>query len=207
MHAIACKPDLKLKNSRTKAVSHSTTIKTVPIKSQSALRAAIAELQSNGVNIELQENCKPRMYYKNQIAKQIVSTAKEGEFSFNEDPDVCDFVIHLPDSFYDIGLLRQEDGSYTPVFDDYCGGPVSGAPTTAQMKGIKSILGHKWEGKVEHWAGRKEGNDSQLHSIGKFLQGYTKQTVVEAATLAGHMVSGFTENEKTGEIQVHLSVN
>ena len=189
-------------------MSHSTTIKTVPISSRSALRAAVAELQTRGINIELVEDAKPRMYYSDQIAKQIVGKEGADEFDFNSDPDVCDFVIKVPGSFYDIGLLRNAGGSgYTPVFDDYSGRPVSGAPTTAAMRGLKDILGNKYDGKVEHWAGRRDDVEGSLFSIGKLLAGYTKHATIEAATMAGHTVAGCVENPETGEIKLTLNVH
>jgi hypothetical protein len=187
-------------------MSHSTTIKTVPISSQSALRAAVSELQNRGIEIELLENEKPRMYYANQIKKQIVGNEAAKTFDFNEDPDVCDFVLKVPGSYYDIGLLRNADGSgYTPVFDDYTGGPVSGAPTTAAMRGLKSILGNKYDGKVEHWAGQRDDVEGSLFSIGKVLASYTKHATIEAATMAGHSVAGCIEDPETGEIKLTLT--
>lgn len=188
-------------------MSHSTTIKTVPISSRGALRAAVAELQqSHGINIELVENEKPRMYYSDQIAKQIVGKEGADEFEFNSDPDVCDFVIKVPGSYYDIGLLRNAGGGYTPVFDDYSGGSVSGAPTTTAMRGLKDILGNKYDGKVEHWAGRRDDVAGSLFSIGKLLAGYTKHATIEAATMAGHTVQGCVEDPDTGEIKLTLGV-
>jgi hypothetical protein len=189
-------------------VSHSTTIKTVPLKSQSALRAAVRELANKGIDIELLENTKPRMYYTDQIAKQIVGSKGAEGFTFNQDPDICDFVLKVPGSYYDIGLLRNSDGSgYTPVFDDYCGRPVSGAPTTEAMRGLKHILGNKYDGKVEHWAGQRDDVEGSLFSIGKFLAGYTKHATIEAATMAGHFVQGCIEDLETGEIKLTLSVH
>ena len=188
-------------------MSHSTTIKTVPISSRGALRAAVSELQAKGLNIELAENCKPRMYYDNQINKQIVGKEGAEEFDFNEDPDVCDFVIKVPGSYYDIGLLRNANGTgYTPVFDDYCGMPASGAEITVGMRGLKDILGNKYDGKVEHWAGVRDDVEGSLFSIGKFLAGYTKHATIEAATMAGHTVAGCVENPETGEIKLTLNV-
>ena len=190
-------------------MSHSTTIKTVPIKSVNALRAVIAELRQSGIDIELLEDAKPRMYYADQIKKQIVGAAGSNQFAFNQDNDVCDFVIKVNDSYYDIGLLRNADGSgYTPVFVDYTGGAVSGAPVTG-TKGLKHVLGAKFGGPTKHWAGAREGTeeDGTLHSIGKFLQGYTKHATIEAATMAGHTVTGSEYDEQTGECHVHISVN
>lgn len=148
------------------------------------------------------------MFYKDQIQKQIVGKEGASDFSFNSDPDVCDFVIKVPGSYYDIGLLRNADGSgYTPVFDDYCGGSVSGEPTTRDMVGLKHILGNKNNEKVEHWAGRQNDPAASLFSIGKLLSSYTKAATIEAATMAGHSVAGCIEDPETGEITLQLHVN
>jgi len=81
-------------------MSHTTHLKSVAIKDISALRAAVRDLQSQGVKCSLLENTKPRMYYDNQHGK-------------------CDFVLKLDDSPYDVGFDKQSDGSYAPVFDEW----------------------------------------------------------------------------------------
>jgi len=174
------------------------------------MAAAISELCARGIEISIVENEKPRMYYDNQIAKQIQGKEGSEDFSFNSDPDVCDFVVKVPGSYYDIGLLRNADGyGYTPVFDDYTGRPVSGAQTTAVMKGLKDVLGNQWKGETQHWAGVKNDTEAEgsLFSIGKFLASYSKFTAIEAATLAGHSVAGCTEDPETGEINLTINVD
>lgn len=79
-------------------MSHTTTIKAVPVRDIGALRSAISDLQNEGVNCELLQDAQPRMYYSQQHGK-------------------CDFVLHLPDCRYDVGFDLQEDGTYAPVCD------------------------------------------------------------------------------------------
>lgn len=187
-------------------MSHSTTIKTVPISNESALRACVAELKQKGIDVELKSNAIPRMYYRNQIARQIAGSSGAEAFEFNSDPDVCDWVLEVKGSHYDIGLLRNADGSgYTPVFDDYTGGPTYNS--NSRLQGLKDILGNKYDGKVEHWSGNREDNEGSLFSIGKFLAGYTKHATIQAATLSGHMVESCIEDEETGAIELVLAVN
>ena len=83
-------------------MSHTTTIKAVPVTDISALQAAVAELKAKGVNIELIQDAVPRMYYANQHGK-------------------CDYVVQLNNSRYDVGFEKQADGSYTPVLDTWAG--------------------------------------------------------------------------------------
>jgi hypothetical protein len=83
-------------------MSHTTTLKTVAIKSAEALQAAVNYLKEQGVDCELLQDAKPRMYYANQHGK-------------------CDYVLKLNNSIYDVGFDKQEDGSYLPVFDSWGG--------------------------------------------------------------------------------------
>jgi hypothetical protein len=83
-------------------MSHTTAIKTVAITDIQALKQAVAKMKASGVNCELVEKQKPRMYYSNQHG-------------------VCDYVLKLPNCKYDVGFDKQEDGSYAPVFDEWAG--------------------------------------------------------------------------------------
>lgn len=83
-------------------MSHTTTLKGVLIKDVSALRAAVADLKQSGVNCDLVENQKPRMYYENQSG-------------------VLPLVLKLHDTRYDVGFAKQTDGTYAPVFDEWQG--------------------------------------------------------------------------------------
>lgn len=82
-------------------MSHTTTIDAVEIKDLNALRAAINELKSNGVECDLLENAVPRAYYSNQ---QGMNTP-------------ADLVLKLHDSRYDVGLYKQDNGAYQPRCD------------------------------------------------------------------------------------------
>lgn len=81
-------------------MSHTSVLKTIKIVNIDALRAAAEYLKEQGVNCELVENAKPRMYYDNQHGK-------------------CDYVLKLKDCVYDVGFDKQADGSYAPVFDSW----------------------------------------------------------------------------------------
>lgn len=74
-------------------------MKAVTIKDVAALRAAVADLQAEGVNCSLVENARPRMYYQSQHG-------------------TCDYVLKLQGK-YDVGFDKQADGSYVPVFDEH----------------------------------------------------------------------------------------
>lgn len=81
-------------------MSHTTTLRGVPFKDVLAMRQAVTKLKARGVNCELLENAKPRMYY-----------AEQGE--------TCDYVLRLHDGKYDVGFQKQKDGTYAPVFDEW----------------------------------------------------------------------------------------
>lgn len=97
-------------------MSHTTVLKTIKITNTEALKESVAFLKSQGVDCELLENAKPRMYYNNQHGQ-------------------CDFVLKLASSVYDIGFDKQEDGSYAVVYDSW-GGHIQnqvGMPTTCPI--------------------------------------------------------------------------
>lgn len=82
-------------------MSHTTLIKSIAIKSITALLRAIEELQANGVKCSVKRNVKPRMYYADQHK-------------------ACDYVLHLENCQYDIGFeFDAETQAYIPVFDEY----------------------------------------------------------------------------------------
>lgn len=175
-------------------MSHTTQVKTVPIKDISALKKALEELKKEGINVSLEEKAVPRMYYVNQLQKHMGLKS-----------DVCDYVIRLPDSYYDIGLVKDEAaGGYTPVFDDY--ESAGHHPQSNTGRGaIKKFLGAPFAGKVEHWSGRRDDTEQTLHSIGKLMQAYTKHAAINAAVKAGHKVLGTTK-DANGNIQLRLGV-
>lgn len=88
-------------------MSHTTAIKAVKIQSVSALRSAIAEMAQKGMQISLKENAHPRAYFNNQAGMGL-----------------ADFVVEIPGAKYDVGLYKQEDGSYE-ARTDYYGGTVA----------------------------------------------------------------------------------
>jgi hypothetical protein len=111
-------------------MSHTTRLKAVVIRDVSALHTAVSKLKSMGVNCDLVQNAKPRMYYGNQ----------HGE---------CAHVLKLHDSQYDVGLEAQQDGSFVPVFDEW-GGHVS-----RQIGAGKSCpMPNTTEGKAQHAIGK-----------------------------------------------------
>jgi hypothetical protein len=89
-------------------MSHTTTIKGVPLKSVSAIRSAVNNLAAKGINIGLAENAVPRMYYSDQFKRDTGKSRAE-------------LVLQLPGSKYDVGLSLQEDGTYQPVLDTWAG--------------------------------------------------------------------------------------
>lgn len=109
-------------------MSHTTTLKSVSISDTVALQEAVDFLKARGLDAELVQNVKPRMYYDNQYG-------------------VCDYVLRLKNSPYDIGFSKQEDGTYAPVFDSWgqhlqkqIGNPSScKIPTTAEEREAAAV--------------------------------------------------------------------
>ena len=84
-------------------MSHVTVIKSVPIKSISALYAAVTNLQEKGIKCKLEKDCRPAMYAEHQEV-------------------LCPYVLRLEDSKFDIGFQKEKDSeSYDILMDTYAG--------------------------------------------------------------------------------------
>lgn len=83
-------------------MSHTTTISTLLLSDETAIKGAIKELQSQGVNCELLEAAVPRCYPGNTMKK-------------------ADFCLKLADSPYDVGLYKNKDGEFSAATDFYNG--------------------------------------------------------------------------------------
>lgn len=156
-------------------MSHTTTIKTVPLRSRTAIAAAVEELNKNGVRCKLTENKAPRMYRANQFK---LDTGKQHA-------DLC---LELQDGQYDVGFVwNEKDQKFDVVFDSW-------ANNTAKFLGAK--------GATKQARGGLNGTDAD---IGYFVQLYTKHAVSEQAAAEGHFVEDCYVDEKTGEIHMTLS--
>ena len=144
-------------------MSHTTTIKAVAIRDPRAILSAVEELQKAGINIELRQNQKPRMYYQGQ-------------------GDVCDYVLHLKDTKYDVGLKLNAEGVYEAQLDTF-------------MDYVESQLGAK----ACPMPGTPEGRAQ--HAIGRFLQTYGKHAAINEAVNAGYFVES-AEYDEQGSLQL-----
>lgn len=161
-------------------MSHTTTVKSVPIKNLLALNKAIQKLQEEGIKCQLLENVAPRLYYKDQMVRQK-----------KRKNEICDLVLSLPECIYDVAFLKKEDGSYEIIFDDYVNQYASGY----KYKGINQVLGKPWKKAKTHWAGDRADTDETLTSIGKLLGAYSEMAVREEATAQGYAISDYSMEE------------
>lgn len=138
-------------------MSHTTTLKGVQIKSQTAIRKAVADLQKEGVNITLKERAQPRMYYDHQAAAV----------------GICDFVLSMPQSRYDVGLKwNEKEKQYDAILDTW-GQDIRGQiGATCAMPADAGKIGE--------------------HAIGRFTQRYAVNAAKEAASAQGYYVEGET---------------
>lgn len=81
-------------------MSHTTKIKSVAIRDESAIEQAVTKLQNAGVNCSLKTNTMPRMYYSSQ-------------------KEQCEYVLSLPGCRFDVGFQKQADGTFSPVYDEF----------------------------------------------------------------------------------------
>jgi hypothetical protein len=83
-------------------MSHTTSLRTLKIVDIAALEEAVQYLNENGAKLEFLKNARPRMYYERQ-------------------QELCDFVVKVHGSRYDVGFKKGEDGTYYPIFDAWQG--------------------------------------------------------------------------------------
>jgi hypothetical protein len=86
-------------------MSHTTKVKGLSITSKRAIIDAVKMLKEMGVLVELLTNATPRMYYRKQMLEV----------------GVCDFVVNITRSPYDVGFKLKPNGEYEILFDEYMG--------------------------------------------------------------------------------------
>lgn len=147
-------------------MSHTTKLKSLVIQDVAAIHSAVADLQASGIKCHLDEDARPRMYYSDQGKN-------------------CDYVLVLEDCKYDLGLERQDDGTFTPIFDEWNGNVdrVLGAGSSCPIPDTE-------EGRVQH-------------QIGQFAQVYTKHATINAAAAQGYFVEDTTIDDKGN---IHLTL-
>lgn len=145
-------------------MSHNTVIKDVKITDLDALTTAVDQLIREGVNIAFDREATKFRTYRGQ-------------------PDACQGAIRLPGEAFDIGLKREEDGTYVPVFDH-------------MLDQNRSIA-------CAFTPGERR---SDRHTIGKLMQYYTAAKAEKEAALQGHMISSRTTDPQTGEILITVEV-
>ena len=147
-------------------MSHVTTIDTVPIKDIDAVKKAVKELKKLGVSCELLKDSRPRMY-------------------FNSHEELCDYVIKLNESPYDIGLRRKEDEGkfkeYELIFDGY-------------KNHICKLVGY---------TDKKQDEDKHLRHVGQFTKLYSKHATINQAKKQGYRVT--TKQNKDGSLNLVLT--
>jgi hypothetical protein len=89
-------------------MSHTTTINNVEIVDLDALRAAVDELQTNGVSCSLLENSVPRGYYAKQNGLEKAP-----------------MVLSLRNSKYDVGFYRNTQDTAYEARCDLFGGHIA----------------------------------------------------------------------------------
>ena len=162
-------------------MSHTTTLKGLAIKDVSAIRAAVAELKTSGVNVELLTEAKPRMYYADQHRR-------DGGYGHNEGTTA--FVLKLPGR-YDVGLDLKQDGTYNPVFDEFAGDVAASLGALGVTPAESRGFGYMTEA-------------SGKYAIGRFLQGYAKHAAINAAQAQGYFVES-AEVDTKGSVQLVLT--
>lgn len=178
-------------------MSHTTLVKSVQIKSESALHGMAKELRVLGMDVELVKNAIPRLYYKDQIARTLVRTGKK--MAYHNNVEECDYVLKVKGAYYDIGFLKDDEGNYVPLFDDFpYPSPYSSPTERAGQRALSGILGTKIPEGVN-------GEEAKAYSIGKALQCYSLAAATEACNEAGYSIISSKFDAK-GQIVLEVEV-
>ncbi len=149
----------------------------VTVKDSRALQQMADTLCKQGLRVKLIQNAVPRMYYSNQIERQLLAAGKKMQYHRN--PEECDFILQVQDAYYDIGFLKDLHGNYIPLFDDHYG-PSNLVSSTKAGKGpIADFLGVKAEGE----------DHTPEEAIGKALYAYAYHAAVNTAEAQGYDTS------------------
>jgi hypothetical protein len=178
-------------------MSHTTLVKTVQIKSESALIEMAKELRRMGIDVELVKDAVPRLYYKDQINRTLVRDGKK--MQYHKNVEECDYVLKVKAAHYDVGFLKDEDGNYVPLFDDFpYPSPYSNPHDRSWQKPLKEILGTKVPQNCAP-------GEMLSYSIGKALQAYSLCAATEACTEAGYSILN-SSFDSEGQIVLEVEV-
>ena len=163
------------------------------------MQKTVAELKKQGVRCELLANAQPRMYYADQLQRHL-----------GRKNEIADYVLRLHDSPYDVAFIKDEKGSYQPVFDMWRT-PVKPAGSTLPDNptgryGISDVLGVPFEGQEQHWAGLKKETAEMLYGVGKLTRTYAKHAAMNKAMALGKPIKSVTTSP-TGKVQIRIKLN
>lgn len=181
-------------------MSNTIIVTAVAIRDIESLKLAVKELQAAGINCSLVEKAVPRLYYPEQLQKSVA------DGGLGRSTDVCDYVLKLDDSPYDVGFIKDEHGVYRPVFDDF-----TLHRATTKYKDVQSVLGVPFNpAKVN---AKMKPADMAMHKfveqenyayrIGKLTRAYSKHN---AHRIASKLRKRITKTEeKDGRQRIHIS--
>ena len=143
-------------------MSQTYNVAEIPVRDFDALAATLLELNAAGSRCELRKKARPRNYYEDQFKRHL-----------GRESEIADYVIHLPDSAYDVSLLqdKKDPTAFVPYFDPHAGS-------------IGSVLGVPME----------KGATDQRHHIGKLLSTYSRHAALNVATRQGLTIQNVTVN-------------
>lgn len=143
-------------------MSHTTRVKAVKVLDLNALEAAVQNFaRERKVNISFERNAPVRLW----------STTPK-----------VDAVVKVPGTRFDLGFERQEDGSYTPVFDAH------GGYLAAVLGGGRELA--------------KTPEEHMLSQIGGIMQAYTREVLMRTAHAQGALVSEHIAADGTVVLQI-----
>ena len=172
-------------------MSHTTLVNSVLIKSESALQKAAIYLRSKGIDVELVKNAVPRMYYPDQIRKMI-RNGQKATLQYHSNVEECDYVLKVNQSYYDIGLIKDVNGNFIPLYDNFQHpSPYSNLAENIGKQPLDQVLGAV--------------NKAEKSEIGKFLQAYSLCAAVESCEEAGYTITSSIINSK-GEAVIEVEV-
>lgn len=152
-------------------MSHNVKIEGIKITSLDVLDRAIAELRRDGINVMLERGVPGKRGLTFRTYHGYGNSTK------------ADSVIRLPGAAYDIGLLHDPKGFYSPIFDNMLGISIP-SPIAC-----KYVAGEKHDG-------------SQGHAMGKLMQRYAAILAETDAQRRGYHARRVTGSDGTMQVVI-----
>lgn len=186
-------------------MSHTTAIDTVVVKDIEALKMTAKALTKAGIKCSVVKNAAPRLYYADQLQRA----------PHNRPSEICDYILRLDGCKYDIGFLKNKDGSYYPVTDFHAGYVASVLGVACTPEKVRERIAKRNEEIAKWHKTAKPGQVCPLkelttfdvhcqYAVGKFTREYATHAMTRMAFMRGQKCKEVIRPDGTRAVKVTL---